>query len=273
MGTKPDTCTDSTQGPPLTEIQRQSFDQGRRAIPFIDEGEGPALVLLPAQGLDIAYLGGLASILEEEGFRIIRIGSRRPSADAVTMHDLAADVVDVLDHVGVDAAWIGGHAFGGAVARTVALDHPLRASGILLRGVEGTRGLEDDAARALKSAFSAPVDTDDLSAVSMLVGEGINLSLAWDVFARSRDVAPQDMQSAALATTPVAEWAALAPSLPVLIIQGERDCITAPSAGEDLQATARDRASVVTIPGVGHLFPMTHPGEVAFQVEDYLGWD
>ncbi len=273
MGTAPDTCTDSTQGPPLTEIQRQSFDQGRRAIPFIDEGEGPALVLLPAQGLDVAYLGGLASILEEEGFRIIRIGSRRPTGEPATMHDLAQDVVDVLDHLGVTAAWIGGHAFGGAVARTVALDFPGRANGVLLLGVEGTRPLDDDAARALKTAFSAPVDTDDRTAIQVLVGEGIDLAVAWDVFSRSRDLGVEELQSAALASTPVAEWASLAPSLPVLIIQGGDDKITVPSSGDDLQATARDRASVVRIPGAGHLFPMTHPGETAFQIEDYLGWD
>ena len=257
----------------MSEIQRQVFDADTRGIPFIDEGEGPALVLLPAQGLDVAYLGGLASILEEEGFRIVRIGSRRPGTDAATMHDLAQDVVDLLDHLSIGAAWIGGHAFGGAVARTVALDHPGRASGVLLLGVEATRPLSDDAARALKSAFSAPVAAPDESAVRSLVGPGIDIALAWDVFARSRDLEVEELQSAALASTPVAEWATLAASLPILIIQGDEDPITPPANGDDLQATATDRTSVVRLPGTGHLFPVTHPGETAFQIEDYLGWD
>ncbi|MDJ1113450.1 alpha/beta fold hydrolase [Microbacterium dauci] len=257
----------------MTEIQRQSFDAPGRAIPFIDEGEGPALVLVPAQGLDIAYLGGLASILEEEGFRIIRIGSRRPGDAPVTMHDLAQDVADVLDSLEVTAAWIGGHAFGGAVARTFALDFPGRALGVLILGVEGTRPVDDDAARAVQVAFSAPVDTDDRDAISVLVGEGIDLDAAWSVFAGSRDHAVEELQSAALASTPVAEWASLAQNLPILIIQGADDRITVPTAGDDLQATAPDRASVVRLPGAGHLFPMTHPGETAFQIEDYLGWD
>jgi pimeloyl-ACP methyl ester carboxylesterase len=257
----------------LTEIQRQTFDAPGRAIPFIDEGDGPALVLLPAQGLDVAYLGGLASILEEEGFRIIRIGSRRPTDTAATMHDLAQDVIDVLDSLGVTAAWIGGHAFGGAVARTVALDFPGRALGVLILGVEGTRPVEDDAARALQTAFSAPLDTEDREAIAVLAGPGIDLSAAWSVFAGSRDSAVEALQSAALASTPVAEWASLAQNLPILIIQGADDRITVPSAGDDLQATAADRASVVRLPDAGHLFPMTHPGETAFQIEDYLGWD
>ena len=61
--------------------------------------------------------------------------------------------------------------------------------------------------------------------------------------------------------------------LPILIIQGAEDAITPPANGDDLQATAADRTSVVRLPGAGHLFPMTHPGETAFQIEDYLGWD
>ncbi|MEU2202922.1 alpha/beta fold hydrolase [Microbacterium oleivorans] len=257
----------------MSQIQRQVFDAEARAIPFIDEGEGPALVLIPAQGLDVAYLGGLASILEEEGFRIVRIGSRRPGPAAVSMHDLAQDVIDVLDHLGIAAAWIGGHAFGGAVARTVALDHPGRVSGVLLLGVESTRPLEDDAARALQTAFATSVEAPDADAVRTLVGPGIDTALAWDVFARSRDLEVEDLQSGALASTPVADWATLAASLPILIIQGADDAITPPANGDDLQATAADRTSVVRLPGAGHLFPMTHPGETAFQIEDYLGWD
>ncbi len=257
----------------MSQIQRHTFDPEGRAIPVIDEGDGPAIVLIPAQGLDIAYLGGLASILEEEGFRIVRIGSRRPADGAVTMHDLAQDVIDVLDHVGVPAAWIGGHAFGGAVARTVALDHAGRVSGVLLLGVEATRALEDDAALALKGAFSAPADLPDERAIRALVGAGIDLDQAWHVFAGSRDLEVEELQSAALASTPVTEWATLAASLPILIIQGGEDVVTVPANGDDLQATATDRASVVRIPGAGHLFPMTHPGETAFQIEDYLGWD
>ena len=62
------------------------------------------VVLLPAAGLDFAYLGTLGSILVEEDFRVIRIGTRTAQTDAVTLHDLAQDVVDVLTGLGVDDA-------------------------------------------------------------------------------------------------------------------------------------------------------------------------
>ncbi len=64
-----------------------------------------------------------------------------------------------------------------------------------------------------------------------------------------------------------------APVMPVLIIQGTKD-IDAPFAnGEQLQSTAPERASVKSIDGADHLFPMTHPIETAVVIEEYLDWD
>lgn len=65
---------------------------------------------------------------------------------------------------------------------------------------------------------------------------------------------------------------ALAPVLPVLIIQGSDDEVLPTANGVALQATAPERASVKEIAG-GHLFPMTHPVETAVIIEEYLDWD
>lgn len=65
----------------------------------------------------------------------------------------------------------------------------------------------------------------------------------------------------------------LAPAIPVLIIQGSDDDVMPPANGERLQATAPERASIVTIAGGGHLFPVSDPVDTAFAIEDYLAWD
>ncbi|GEP48658.1 alpha/beta hydrolase [Microbacterium saccharophilum] len=228
----------------MSITERQIFEPDGRAIPYVDEGTGPALLLLPARGLDITYLGTLASVLVEEDFRVVQVGARRPGADALTMHDLAQDVVDVMDHLGVEHAWIGGHAFGGAVARTVALDHHDRANGVLLLGV--------DAGETESSSGSVPDH---------------------EFLARARDTAIDAVQAAALAATPEPEWAAIAPGLPALIIQGTDDRITPAAGGRRLQASAADRATLVDIDGGGHLFVSTHAGHTAAVIEDYLDWD
>jgi pimeloyl-ACP methyl ester carboxylesterase len=255
----------------MTQTTRALFEPDGRAVPYIDEGEGPAIVLLPGRGLNTAYLGTLATVLVELGFRVLRVGSRRTAA--ATLHDLAQDIADVMDHVGIADAWIGGHAFGGAVARTVAVDHHSRANGILILGAQSEEPLTEDAAHALQALADLPADAEAPEELRLLVGDKVKLALAWPVYAGSRASEIVALQDAALAATPTDEWAPLAPGLPVLVIQGSDDRITAPANGEALKATAPERTSVVTIPDAGHLVAMTHPGEVAMAIEDYLGWD
>ncbi|MFK4806300.1 alpha/beta fold hydrolase [Microbacterium sp. ZW CA_36] len=227
--------------------ETQIFEPDGRAIPYVDErADGPALVLIPGRGLNISYLGPLTHALAEEDFHVVRIGPRHPRAavdQVVSMHDLAQDVVDVMEHLGLASAWVGGHAFGGSVARAVSLDHPGRVNGVLLLGVEGA------------------VATDELS------------SDVSEIPAQARDAEVESMQRAALEATPELEWSSLAPAVPVLVVQGTEDRMTPPSNGEELQASAPDRVSVTRVEGAGHLFPVTHVGATAWPIEDYLDWD
>ncbi len=186
--------------------QNSIFEPDGRAVPYIDEGDGPALVLLLERGLEGDAVDSVAHFLAEEGFRVLRIAARAASGAAATTDERIDDALAVMDHVGLEHAWIGGHASGGTVARAFAAQHTDRANGLLLLGVE----------------------------------EG---------------------------STPLAE------GIPSLIIQASDDEVTPPAIGERLQAAASDRASIVSIDGAGHLFPLTHPIETAGIIEDYLDWD
>lgn len=251
---------------------RAIFEPDGRAISYIDEGEGPAtVVLIPGLGLNPAYLGTLASVLVELGFRVLRIRARRTAA--ADLHAYAQDVVDVMDEAGIADAWIGGHGFGGAVARTVALDHLDRANGILILGALGETQPSADAAAALQTLTALSADAEAPEALRALVGDKVTLALAWPVYAGSRDLDVAAAEEAALAATPAEAWTTLAPNLPVLVIQGADDRITVPANGDAVKAAAPERTSVVSIPDGGHLVAMTHPGEVAMAIEDYLGWD
>ncbi|MEJ1155886.1 MULTISPECIES: alpha/beta fold hydrolase [Microbacterium] len=221
--------------------ETQTFEPEGRAIPYAVEGNGPAVVLIAGQGLNISYLGTLAHSVAEEDFRVIRVGSRRPSMDAaVTMSDLAQDVIDVMDHLSVENAWVGGHAFGGSVARSVAADHHDRVNGVLLMGVESS----DQTASSLDFP-GIPARMHDAEVAAM----------------------QRDAREAAGGPVPLAE------GLPVLIIQGVDDELTPPANGEALQASASDRVSVVPVEGGNHMFPATHIGATSWAIEDYLDWD
>jgi pimeloyl-ACP methyl ester carboxylesterase len=218
----------------VTDIQ--IFEPDGRAIPYAVEGNGPAVVLIAGRGLNIAYLGTLAHSVSLEDFRVVRIGSRRPSGAVASMNDLAQDVADVMAHLGIDHAWVGGHAFGGSVARVVALDHHDRVNGVLLLGVEG----------------AAPA------------------AIFTDLPEKFRDAEVESLQSAARESW---ELPPLAQGVPVLVIQGTEDGITPPANGEELQTSAPELVSVVPIEGGGHMFPATHIGATSWAIEDYLDWD
>lgn len=222
----------------------QIFEPDGRAIPYAVEGDGPALVLIAGQGLNVTYLSTLAGAVAAEDFRVLRIGSRRPPREAdaaVSINDLGQDVVDVMDHLSVADAWVGGHAFGGSVARTVSQVHPERVNGVLLLGVEGAT----QATNTLDVA-EIPEHWRDAEVVSML---------------------------GSVRESAAAKPATLVPGIPVLVIQGTEDPISPLANGEGLQASAPDRVSVVRIEGGGHMFPATHVGETSWAIEDYLDWD
>ena len=187
----------------------QIFEPDGRAIPFVDEGDGPVkLVLIQERDLAADVLGVVSHYLAEEaGFHVLRIGHRAEAKrEEVSLDDRVEDALAVIEHVGLGDTWVGGHGFSGTVARAFALAHADRVNGLALLAVE-----ESDIP--------------------------------------------------------------LAPVMPVLIIQGTKD-IDAPFAnGEQLQSTAPERASVKSIDGADHLFPMTHPIETAVVIEEYLDWD
>lgn len=118
--------------------QQNILESEGGALPYIVEGEGPvSLVLLTARELEGDGLGAVAHYLAEEaGFHVIRVGLGASGTDAASAAALAGEVLAVVDRLGLDDTWIGGHGFGGSVARAFAAAHTDRVNGLLLLGAE-----------------------------------------------------------------------------------------------------------------------------------------
>lgn len=257
----------------MTLATEQIFEPDGRAIPFVEEGEGPVrVVLLPAFGLGISSLGTLSHVLEEEGFHLLRVGVRTGETESVTLHDLAQDVADVMAHLGFGSAWIAGHGFGGALARTFAHDHADLVEGVALIGVESGEVVDLVPTAPLAVALSDAGDDELLDAAAALGGHA-DAAFARDVLTRHRDLDAAPVQARALAATPEDDWSTLAPAFAVLVVQGSADRLNPAENARALQASAPERVSLTLIEGAGHLGILTHAGEVGFAIEDYLAWD
>lgn len=160
----------------------QIFEPDGRAIPFADEGDGPVkLVLIQEQGLAADVLGVAAHYLAEEaGFHVLRIGHR---AGEASLDERVADAVAVIDHVGIEDTWIGGHGYGGTIARALVAAHADRANGLLLLGVEDVdipvapaipvlivQGTEDDVTPPA-NAEALQASVPDRSSIKTIAGD------------------------------------------------------------------------------------------------------
>lgn len=102
------------------------------------EGAGPPLLLVPG-------LGGLASFWQPhvgplaERFTVVlhdHRGTGRSSIQRIehSVGQMADDLLQLMDHLGLDRAHVMGHSTGGAIGQTLALDHPSRLDRLVLSG-------------------------------------------------------------------------------------------------------------------------------------------
>lgn len=120
------------------------------------EGDGPPLLLITGTGFPGAtWRTGPAAYFVDAGFQAITYDHRgvgrseRPEGGYSTRH-LAADAVQLLDHLRLDQAHVLGHSMGGRIVQWIALDYPGRVRSLVLAasgpgafdpGFEVTRGV------------------------------------------------------------------------------------------------------------------------------------
>ena len=103
-------------------------------------GVGPAVVLIQGLGLSSRFWFDIPELLANDPSTprfVIAVDNRGTGASDKprrlwTMGTMADDVIAVLDHAGVDQAFIVGISMGGMIAQHVALRHPTRVRGLVL---------------------------------------------------------------------------------------------------------------------------------------------
>lgn len=130
-------------------------DAGGIKTSYLDEGEGPPVVLLHGSGPGVTGYANWRLVIPAlaERFRVIApdiVGfgfTERPAGAVYGMELWTRHVVGFLDGLGLDRVSIVGNSFGGALALRTAVEHPQRVDRLVLMGSAGvvfplTEGLD-----------------------------------------------------------------------------------------------------------------------------------
>jgi pimeloyl-ACP methyl ester carboxylesterase len=101
-----------------------------------DVGSGAALVLIPGHRNSrtrwLEHVPAFAPYLRVLPVDNRDAGESDPEPAPYTLSDMAADVVALLDALGIERAHVLGHSMGVAIARAFALEHPTRVDRLIL---------------------------------------------------------------------------------------------------------------------------------------------
>lgn len=245
-----------------------------RSVRYLEAGSGIPVVLLHAFPLHAEqWLPQLAKV--PAGLRIVAPDLRgfagsEPFAGLtsreVSMDTYAADVLELMAHLEMPRAVIGGLSMGGYVALAIARAQPARVSKLLLADTRATADTaEGQAGRDRMLALLASEGPSGVAAtmVPRLLGETTRREqpdLSDAVTRLVMENTSEGLSAAVRAMKTRADSTALLPSIacPVLIVCGDEDVITPVGDSEMMHRTIRG-AELVVLPRAGHLSNLEQP--------------
>jgi pimeloyl-ACP methyl ester carboxylesterase len=237
-------------------------------------GSGDLVLIHPSLGRGARDFDPLALLLAAGGYRVVSFDPRgigqstapEQTLANLTLHDYAADMLAVLNALGVSRAHLVGHAYGNRVARTLATDHPEVARSVTLCACgDGSPGLPAEVGidtvidpttptakfkPAVKSTFFAP--TSDPT--PWYVGW-------YDIGANAQQLAAE--------RTPSSQFQA-GGTAPMLIIQGLDDIVAPPSIGQGLKSMYGSRVELYDLADCAHALIIERTDAVADVMLTYL---
>lgn len=258
---------------------------GDADIAFSVRGSGPStLVLIMGLGATAAdwgepFLDALAAQHRVVAFDNRGTGTSSRLAGPVTLEQMAADAVAVMDAVGAEKAHVGGISMGGMIAQHVALDFPKRVRKLVLLSTHcgGTRALLP-LPHIVPVMFPAPGTPPDV-----IVRNRLTAIAAPGWATKNEPLLEAWVQMALAAPTPVRTYRAQLDAImradrysrlddidaPTLVLHGDADPLI-PHGNAEILARRIPEAQLVTLPGVGHLPTWEAPDETAGAILGFL---
>jgi pimeloyl-ACP methyl ester carboxylesterase len=203
-----------------------------------------------------------------------------PAAAPYTLSDMAADVVAVVDALGVEQAHVMGLSMGGMIVQTLAIEHPQRLRS--MTSVMSTTGELDvgQSSPEARGRLFAPPATDRQSAIANhlaglriwgspgKVDEEAQARFAGEAFDRAFDPAGVGRQIMAVTASGSRADALTHVHVPTLVMHGSADTLIDPSGGRRT-AELIPGARFVLLEGMGHDYPQAYWDEWVELVTDH----
>ena len=240
-------------------------------------GGGEPVLFIPSIGRDVSDYHDLAARVAAAGFLTIEptprgIRANLGSLALAGIEDLAGDALTVAKALcGDEPVNLVGQAFGSRIARLAAAKDSAHVARLILLGPDDGQPVSDE----LRAAMSNAVAQGIRSTKSRL--EGLQTAF----FAKGNDATVwmegwyplvAAAQNRAGKRTDVSAWLTGGTG-PVLLVQGEKDPVQTPEAGQALQALMGARAQLVIIPQASHALLPEQPDALAAVVLAFLKGD
>ena len=250
------------------------FNNGKVSLAFERIGRGVPLVLIHGFPFDHSIWDEVIPLLKDDFDLILPdvrgFGQSDAVDEAYTMTDLADDLAALLDHLGLESAFLAGHSMGGYVTLAFADAYPQRVRGLAL--VSSQAAADPSERKAGRYAQARQIKEDGIGETVA----GMTTKLTADVrvqkfvhdLMRKQKPAGYIGSLQAMAERADTMSALENNSFPVLLIHGEADGLIPLERAREIQAKV-PRARMVELSGVGHMPMMESPQQVA---DALIGW-
>jgi 3-oxoadipate enol-lactonase len=245
----------------------------------VPKPRAPRLVLIHSLALDRSVWDGVVAQLKDEAeiltFDCRGHGRSARSPEPYATQLFAADLAELLDHLGWDRAVVAGCSMGGNVAQTFAAEHPERVSALGL--IDTTAWYGVDAA----AKFKERADAARTNGLRSLIGfqltrwfsDGFRASHP-EVLERTTNIfAANDVECYAASCGLLGAADARAQlgffKMPTAIVVGEEDYATPVAMARQLHE-AIPQSTLSIIAGARHLTPIECPDRIAAELRGLL---
>jgi 3-oxoadipate enol-lactonase len=270
------TVRNQTKETAVPEISRNGV-----RIYFDDVGSGPPVVLGHSLLCSGEMWGPQVPVLAER-YRVINVDQRGHGrsghlSESFDLYDMVDDVVAVLDELGIDHAVWAGLSIGGMVAMRAAVTVPDRVSGLIL--VDTHAGAETGYKKIKYRAMGAGArllgTRPFLPAIVPLMFGPTTRRLKSDLVDDWRErFASVHLPSLNLTVDAVSRRDTVIDKIgeirmPTLVIVGDEDASLPVACSREI-AAAIPGATLVIVPGAGHLSSLEQPGAVTEAMMTFL---